>query len=85
MGSSDVQDLFRTAIQTSDSSVMRRAVETLFAHSGPAALSPEAEYELRHEDYVMEMPQSRVPGPCLACEMGRTDLSLRGVARFQGW
>jgi hypothetical protein len=57
--SSDVQDLFRTAIRTSDSSVMRRAVELLFAHGGPATLSPQAEYDLRHEDYVMEMPQSR--------------------------
>jgi hypothetical protein len=34
-------------------------VELLFAHGGPESLSPEAEYELRHEDYVMEMPQSR--------------------------
>jgi hypothetical protein len=38
---------------------MRAAVEALFAHGSPESLSPEAEYELRHEDYVMEMPQSR--------------------------
>ncbi|PZS28231.1 MAG: nuclear transport factor 2 family protein [Pseudonocardiales bacterium] len=38
---------------------MRTAVELLFAQGGPETLSPEAEYQLRHEDYVMEMPQSR--------------------------
>jgi hypothetical protein len=59
VSTSEVQELFRTAVQTSDASVMRRAVELLFAHGGSEPLSPEAEYDLRHEDYVMEMPQSR--------------------------
>jgi hypothetical protein len=31
----------------------RRFLNELFSH-----LSPEKEYEIRHEDYVMEMPQS---------------------------
>lgn len=35
----------------------RTILESLFA-VGPMALSAEAEYELRAEDYVMEMPQS---------------------------
>jgi hypothetical protein len=38
---------------------MREAIERMFAHGGPEALSPEAEFQLRHADYVMEMPQSR--------------------------
>ena len=37
---------------------MRAAIEMLFAHGTPDALSPDAENELRHESYVMEMPQS---------------------------
>ena len=36
---------------------MRQAFELLLG-SGPETLSPAAEYEVRHEDYVMEMPQS---------------------------
>lgn len=35
----------------------RASLENLFG-VGPMTLSPEAEYELRAEDYVMEMPQS---------------------------
>jgi hypothetical protein len=53
-----VQDLFRQALRDNDESAMREGVTRLFAHDGPDALSPEAEYLLRHEDYVMEMPQS---------------------------
>lgn len=55
----DVRELFRQAVRTSDAAVMREAIERMFAHGGPEALSPEAEFQLRHEDYVMEMPQSR--------------------------
>lgn len=53
-----VQELIRKAVTSSDADAMREAVSLLFAHGGADALSPEAEYELRHEDYVMEMPQS---------------------------
>jgi SnoaL-like domain len=53
-----VQALFRRAVRDSDAQAMREGVERLFAHGGPETLSPEAEYELRHEDYVLEMPQS---------------------------
>ncbi len=55
---SDVQELFRKAVTTGDAEAMRQAVTLLFAQGGPEALSAEAEYWLRHEDYVMEMPQS---------------------------
>jgi hypothetical protein len=53
-----VQDLFRRGVRENDESAMREGVTRLFAHGGTDALSPEAEYLLRHEDYVMEMPQS---------------------------
>jgi hypothetical protein len=36
---------------------MRKGIESLFGLTGDG-LSPEAEYRLRHQDYVMEMPQS---------------------------
>ena len=36
---------------------MREGIECLFGLTGDG-LSPEAEYWLRNEDYVMEMPQS---------------------------
>jgi hypothetical protein len=52
----DVRDLFRRAIDTDDASVMRTAFELLF--SGEHGVSAADEYELRHDDYVMEMPQS---------------------------
>ncbi len=35
----------------------RQLIESIFAE-GKLALDPEQEYELRHPDYVMEMPQS---------------------------
>jgi hypothetical protein len=35
----------------------RQLIESLFAE-GTLALDPEQEYEIRHQDYVMEMPQS---------------------------
>jgi hypothetical protein len=58
MTNSDVQELFRRALTRSDPAAMREGLERLFAHGTPDALSPEAEWRLRHEDYVMEMPQS---------------------------
>jgi hypothetical protein len=57
MAESEVRQLLRRAVRHSDSAAMREAVDRLFT-GGPHALSAEAEYELRHEDYVMEMPQS---------------------------
>ncbi len=57
MSDSDVQSLLRQAVQTGDAGAMRKAFERLVG-GGPDALSPEAEYESRHADYVMEMPQS---------------------------
>jgi hypothetical protein len=58
MTDADIQPLLRKAVQDSDAVAMREAVERLFAHGTPDALSPDAEYRLRHENYVMEMPQS---------------------------
>jgi hypothetical protein len=52
-----IQYLLRQAVRTSDPAVMRQAIDRLVA-GGPDALSAEAEYETRHEDFVMEMPQS---------------------------
>ena len=57
MTGTDVQTLLRRAVQTSDPKVMREAFDRLIDR-GPDALSPDAEYQTRHEDYVMEMPQS---------------------------
>jgi hypothetical protein len=57
MTDSDIQHLLRQAVRTSDPAVMREAFDRLLAR-GPDALSAEAEYETRHQDYVMEMPQS---------------------------
>jgi hypothetical protein len=58
VGDVEVQELFRRAVRDSDAGAMREGIERLFAHGGPEALSPEAEFQMRHEDYVMEMPQS---------------------------
>jgi hypothetical protein len=57
MGDPDVRELFLRAVTHNDSAAMREGVERLFGLTGEG-LSPEAEYRLRHEDYVMEMPQS---------------------------
>ena len=54
---SDVRDLFRRAIETDDAQTMKTALKQLFG-SGAGGVSAADEYELRHEDYVMEMPQS---------------------------
>ena len=53
---SDVLDLFRKAIATDDEATMREGLEMLF--SGNGGVSASDEFDLRHEDYVMEMPQS---------------------------
>ena len=53
---SDVLELFRRAIDTDGATAMREGFELLF--SGAGGLSASDEFELRHEDYVMEMPQS---------------------------
>ena len=53
---SDVLEMFRQAIATDDADAMRQALATLF--SGAGGVSASDEYELRHEAYVMEMPQS---------------------------
>jgi hypothetical protein len=36
----------------------RATIERIFDDEGMIALDADAEYELRHEDFVMEMPQS---------------------------
>ena len=52
-----VQDFFRLAIETDDAEAMLNALEQLFG-VGAGGVSAADEYALRHEDYVMEMPQS---------------------------
>ena len=52
-----VRDLFLRAVADDDPAAMREGIELLFGLTGNG-LSPEAEFRLRHEDYVMEMPQS---------------------------
>jgi hypothetical protein len=50
-------DYFSGAVTDNDSAAMREGIERLFGLNGDG-LSPEAEYRLRAEDFVMEMPQS---------------------------
>ncbi len=50
--------LFRTAVADDDAAAMRAGLEQLFGVASGAAVSAAEEYELRHPDYVMEMPQS---------------------------
>jgi hypothetical protein len=53
---SDVRTLFRRAIAADDAHAMRAAFDQLLGGvGGPSAAD---EFELRHEDYVMDMPQS---------------------------
>lgn len=51
-----VLPLFRRAIDTDDGGAMRDGLELLFG--GAAGLSATDEYEVRHETFVLEMPQS---------------------------
>ena len=44
--------------QISNLEAMDEREATRFLAALATNLSPEAEYEIRHEDYVMEMPQS---------------------------
>jgi acetyl-CoA acetyltransferase len=53
---SEVLELFRRAIDTDDATAMREALERLLTAAG--GLSASDEFGLRHQDYVMEMPQS---------------------------
>ena len=57
MSDPDVRELFLQAIAHNDSAAMREGIEHLFGLTGDG-LSPESEYRLRHEDYLMAMPQS---------------------------
>ncbi len=58
MSETTVQELFRRALTANDADAMREGVERLFGLVGREGVSAEAEYALRHDDYVMEMPQS---------------------------
>ncbi len=57
MSDPEVRELFQRAIADNDAAAMREGIERLFGLTG-GGLSPEAEFRLRHVDYVMEMPQS---------------------------
>jgi len=57
MSDPGVRELFLRAITDSDSAAMREGFERLLGVKG-GGLSSEADYLLRHPDYVMEMPQS---------------------------
>jgi hypothetical protein len=54
-----MEDLFRRAVRDDDADAMREGLERLLGVSDAEGVSAEREYGLRHEDYVMEMPQSR--------------------------
>lgn len=54
----EVQDLFRKAIADSDPDAMREGLERMLGVTGGSGLSAADEYELRTDDFVMEMPQS---------------------------
>src|SRR4051795_3962681 len=86
MEKDEVQDLFRRAMATDDPVAMRDGFERLLGISEGAGLSAEQEYELRHPDYVMEMPQSneRIRGRDAMRAMQEAfptppDVRLRGV------
>src|SRR4051812_39135745 len=59
---SDVLALFRRAIDTDDDAAMRNGLELLFSGTGTGTgtgtVSASDEYDVRHDEYVMEMPQS---------------------------
>ncbi|TFB94534.1 nuclear transport factor 2 family protein [Cryobacterium sp. HLT2-28] len=57
MSDLDVRELFLRAITDNDPEAMREGLQRLFGLTGEG-LSPDAEFRLRDEDYVMEMPQS---------------------------
>ncbi|MBG6060027.1 hypothetical protein RCH16_003490 [Cryobacterium sp. MP_M5] len=57
MGDLDVRELFLRAITDNDPEAMREGLQRLFGLTGEG-LSPDAEFRLRDENYVMEMPQS---------------------------
>jgi hypothetical protein len=53
---SDVLALFRRPIDTDDATAMRDGLRLLL--SGAGGVSAAEEFALRHDDFVMEMPQS---------------------------
>lgn len=53
---SEVLTLFRRAIDTDDATAMREGLERLLTAAG--GLSASDEFGLRHQDHVMEIPQS---------------------------
>lgn len=57
MSDLDVRVLFLRAITDNDPEAMREGLQRLFGLTGEG-LSPDAEFRLRDENYVMEMPQS---------------------------
>ncbi|MDJ0333939.1 hypothetical protein QMG83_01755 [Salinibacterium sp. G-O1] len=57
MSDLEVRELFLRAITDNDPVTMREGLERLFGLTGEG-LSPDAEYRLRDDGYVMEMPQS---------------------------
>ncbi|WP_166790877.1 nuclear transport factor 2 family protein [Cryobacterium mannosilyticum] len=57
MSDLDVRELFLRAITDNDPEAMREGLQRLFGLTGEG-LSPDAEFRLRDENYVMEMPQS---------------------------
>jgi hypothetical protein len=57
MTDTGIKRLMRQAVTNSDPTAIREAFERL-VRRGSDALSPEEEYQTRHEDYMMDMPQS---------------------------
>jgi hypothetical protein len=55
---SEVLELFQRAIANDDPESMRTGIELLFGLTDGTGLSAEDEYDVRHPDYIMEMPQS---------------------------
>lgn len=58
MSDSDVQELFRKAMDDNDPVAMREGLERLLGIAESGSLSAEREFDLRRRDFVMEMPQS---------------------------
>ena len=55
----DVRELFRRGIDIGDAAAMRAGFEQLLGIGDQEGLSADREAELRREDFVMRLPQSR--------------------------
>jgi hypothetical protein len=58
VSATEVTSLFRKAMSDDDADAMRQGLDLLFGIADGAGVSAADEYEIRHPDYIMEMPQT---------------------------